>query len=56
MAMKATTWDSDSESKREEDSTHICFMVQGDDSLEVNSESDFDEDDKLSYDDLAEIT
>ena len=28
-------------------------MVQGDDSLEVNSESDLNEDDKLSYDDLS---
>ena len=49
--MKVTTWDSDSES--EDDSMHMFFMVQGDDPLKVNSESDFDEDDKLSYDDLA---
>ena len=28
-AMKATIWDSDSESEREDDSAHMWFMVQG---------------------------
>jgi len=28
-AMKTTTWDSDSESKREDDSAYICFMTKG---------------------------
>ena len=37
-AKKATTWVSDSEF--EYGSTHICFMFQGDDLLEVNSESE----------------
>ena len=50
-AMKATSWDSDSES--EVDSMHICFMVQGDDPLKVNSKFDLEENDKLSYNDLT---
>jgi len=50
-AIKATTWDLGSEF--EDDFAHMCFMVQGDDPLEINSEFDFDEDDKLSYDDLT---
>ena len=33
--MKATTWNSDSES--DHNFVHMCFMVQGDDLLEVNS-------------------
>ena len=31
----------------------MCYMVQGDDPLEVNSESELDEHDNMSYDDLA---
>ena len=31
----------------------MCYMVQGDDPLEVNSDSKFDEDIDMSYDDLA---
>ena len=50
-ALKVTFWDSDSES--EVDSTNMCFMVQGDDPLEVNSESNLEEHEQLPYDDLA---
>ena len=49
--MKARIWDSDSESDDEVDSAHICFMVQGDDPLEINSESHFDD---ISMDELGE--
>ena len=52
-AMNSTTRDLNNESEREDDSVHMCFMVQGDDPFEVNSESDLTEDDKLLYDDLV---
>ena len=50
--MKVTTWDSDSEFERDDDSTHMCFMIQGDDHLEVNSESNLDFDD-LSMEEIV---
>ena len=43
--MKITTWDTESESKSEDDSAHMCFVVQGDDPLDVNSKSNLDCDD-----------
>ena len=49
--MKVITWDSKSE--YEDDFAHMCFTVQGDNPLEVNSESDLYIDDKLSYDNLT---
>ena len=33
--------------------SNMCYMVQGDAPLEVNSESELDEDDNIPYDDLA---
>jgi len=44
-AMKITTWDTDSGSESEDDSAHMCFVVQGDDPLDVNSKSNLDCDD-----------
>ena len=35
------------------DASNICYMVQGDNPLEVNSESELDEDVDMSYDELA---
>ena len=51
QALKAIPWDSDS--KSEVDSANMCFMVPGDDLLEVNSESNLEEHEQVSYDDLA---
>ena len=48
--MKASNWDSESESKKGDDSTRMCFMVQGDDPLEVHSESHLD---NLSMDEIV---
>ena len=35
------------------DASNMCYVVQGDDPLEVNSESDFDEDINMPYDELT---
>jgi len=35
------------------DASNICYMVQGDDPLEVNSESELEEDIDMPYDELA---
>ena len=35
------------------DVSNLCYMVQGDNPLEVNSESELDEDVDMSYDELA---
>ena len=35
------------------DASNLCYMVQGDNPLEVNSESELEEDVNLSYDELA---
>jgi len=51
-AMKVTTWDSDSGSESENDFAHICFMVQRDDPIEVNSKSNLNCDD-ISIDELG---
>ena len=51
-AMKASTWDLESKSKKEDDSAYMCFMVQGDDPLEVSSESHSDCN-NLSMDEIA---
>ena len=32
---------------------NMCYMIQGDDPLEVNSDSELDEDVDMSYDELA---
>ena len=48
-----TSNDKERDSREESDTFSICFMAQGDDPLEVNSESDFDESENISYDDLA---
>jgi len=42
-----------SDSDDESDASNLCYMVQGDNPLEVNSESELDEDVDMSYDDLA---
>ena len=34
------------------DASNICYMVQGDNPLEVNSESELEEDIDMSYDEL----
>ena len=48
--MKVSNWGSECESEKDDDSAHICFMVQGDDPLEVSSESHLD---NLSMDEIA---
>ena len=42
-----------SDSDDRSDTSNICYMVQGDDPLEVNSESEVKEDFDMSYDELA---
>ena len=34
------------------EASNLCYMVQGDNPLEVNSESELEEDIDMSYDDL----
>ena len=34
------------------ETSNVCYMVQGDNSLEVNSESELEEDVDMSYDEL----
>ena len=36
-----------------DDASNICYMVQGDNPLEVKSESELDEDVDMSYDELT---
>ena len=48
-----TTNEKENDSEEEGDTSDMCFMLQGNDSLDVNSEFDFDEDDKIPYDELA---
>ena len=42
-----------SDSNVESDASNVYYMVQGDNPLEVNSESELDEDIDMSYDELA---
>ena len=35
------------------DTSNMCYMVQGDDPLEVKSDSELDDDVDISYDELA---
>ena len=41
------------DSDQRSNTSDMCYMVQRDDPLEVNSESELDEDDTMSYDDLT---
>ena len=43
----------DSDSDDGSDASNMCYMVQGDDPLEVNSEFKLDEDVNMPYDELA---
>ena len=43
----------ESDSDGGSDASNMCYMVQGDDPLELNSESEVDEDIDMSYDELA---
>ena len=42
-----------SDSDVESEASNVCYMVQGDRPLEVNTESELDEDVEMSYDELA---
>jgi len=45
--------DKERDSDEGSDTSNMCYMIQGDDPLEINSDSEIDEDDKMSYDELA---
>ena len=45
-----TPHDKESDSDQGSDTFNMCYMVQGDDPLEVNSDSEPDEDIEMSYD------
>ena len=53
ISLGEQTPNDDTDSKEENDPSDIWFMVQENDPLEINSESNFDEDENISYDDLA---
>ena len=48
-----TQIDKECDSDDESATSNMCYMVQGDDHLEVNSDSEFDKDVDISYDKLA---
>ena len=55
MKVMVATWDdSETESKEEIDTAHMCFMAHGDEASKVNLENSL-EDDDLTMNELANI-
>ena len=46
-------YDKESDSDNRSDAFNMCYMFQGEDPLEVNSDSELDEDVDMPYDELA---
>ena len=53
-AMVATWDDSETETEEKIDTSHVCFMANGEETSKVNLETSLDEDD-LTMDDLAKF-